>query len=148
MKKLFILIAAIVLLFACKDRAQAQATGTISQPTYSYLWGAATDTLIASDTINVIVRIKDKTVQDLNFGLYVTKVSGTVTNVFRFYGSMDGTNWDAFANDTIALTNASTGMQTAIDIDDFNYPYFKWEGIAGATTQKAWYKMYYINRRE
>lgn len=122
---------------------------SIASPTYGYVWGTSTrDTLVASDTIKAVVRLKSNTVQDVTLQLYTTKVSGTVTNKFYVYGSMDGTNWGD-ALDSITNTNVSTGINaTVINLDDFSKPFIKLEGRAGATTQKAWYKLFWINRNE
>ena len=110
MKHLIILFIG-VLLLSCND-SKAQ-DSYITEPTYSHFWGAATDTLIASDTISEVVRIQGKGVYDITFGLYVTKVSGTVTNNFVLYASMDNSlyaNWQS-TGDTIKLSNFDNDVE-------------------------------------
>lgn len=119
---------------------------TLSNDSYVYYWGNATDTLVASDTLAIVLRVRGSVSRDLSFGLLTTKVSGTVTNNFVFYYSMDGSNWTS-TGDTIANSNASTNLQVK-NLDDFNYPYLKLQSITGATEQKAWYKLYAISRDE
>ncbi len=102
--------------------------------------GATTDTLSASDTLTLVLRVPKQDVQDMNCYLKTTKVSGTVTNNFILHGSFDGVtiaaNLDTFANSN-ASTN--TNVQRNIYLQNVNFPYVILNGIAGATAQKAWY---------
>jgi len=116
----------------------------LAQDTYVYYLGKTTDTLVKNDVLDLLLRVTGSDVPQLRIGLYVTKVSGTVTNNFYLQGSMDGTN---FTNiDTIKLSNASTGMYEK-SLSDFNYPYLRIHGVSGAIEQKAYYKVYAINRK-
>ena len=150
MKKIFGLLAILVLSFSTFAQVNVATTATaktLSQDTYVYFLGATTDTLVASDTITLDLRVKGINTPNVCIGLYLTKVSGTVTNSFITYYSMDGTNWTS-TGDTLTNTNASTGLKWTINYDDYVYPYLRIRGIAGATAQKAWYKVYAINRGE
>jgi len=149
MKKIFLLLMLVSM--AAMVNAQtnvATVSGAKELPSDSYVsyWGAKTDTLVASDTLSMVLRVRGNTVRDLTFGLLTTKVSGTVTNDFVFYYSMDGANWTS-TGDTLKNNNASTNLNT-VNIDDFNYPYLKVQSITGSTAQKAWYKLYAISRNE
>lgn len=119
----------------------------LAQNTYVYYFGATTDTLIASDDITLDLRVRGEFSPNVALGLYMTKVSGTVTNTWVTYYSMDGVTYTT-TGDTITMTNASTGLKGTINLDDYPYPYLRFKGVAGAVTQKAWYKVYAINRAE
>ena len=147
MKKIISIFVLTALMFAVSCGGANAQDRTLKGPSSGYFWGATTDSLLQSDSITYEIRIKGDHVFDINLGLYVTKESGTVTNNFIIYGSMDGTNWTS-TGDTIANSNASTGMATYKDIDDWNYPYIMIRGESGATAQEANYKMYYIFRYE
>lgn len=116
----------------------------LAQDTYVYYLGKTTDTLVANDTLDLLLRVTGSDVPQLGIGLYVTRVSGTVTNNFILQSSMDGIN---FTNiDTIKLSNASTGMNVK-SLSNYNYPYLRIHGISDTTEQKAYYKVYAINRK-
>lgn len=146
MRKLFFLIALLVasISYAQTNAGVVSGSKTLAQDSYVYYLGKTTDTLVASDTLDLLLRVTGSDVPQLGIGLYVTKVSGTVTNNFILQSSMDGVN---FTNiDTIALSNASTGMNVK-SLTNYNYPYLRIRGISGATAQKAYYKVYAINRK-
>lgn len=123
--------------------AIAQETGTIRQPDYLSFWGTAADTLIASDSLSLTLRVRGTNRSQIDLQLDITKVSGTVTNNFFIKGSMDGTNY--FDTDTIANTDAATS-RVLKSLSNWNYPYMMIRGEAGATAQKASYKLWWINR--
>lgn len=143
------ILFSIALLVASVSYAQTNAgtvsgSKTLAQDSYVYYLGKPTDTLVASDTLDLLLRVTGADVPQIGIGLYVTKVSGTVTNNFILQSSMDGVN---FTNvDTIKLSNASTGMNVKL-LSNYNYPYLRIRGISGATAQKAYYKVYAINRK-
>ena len=148
MRKIILLLTVAVLGMAA--HAQTEITGKLAgssylpEDSYVYYWGAATDTLIASDTITVILRAKGSEARNIGIGLYGTKVSGTVTNAFYVSYSMDGVT---FTNtDTITNTNASKGLLGTVNLVNSVYPYIRIQGISGATAQKAWYNLYVISR--
>lgn len=152
MKKIILFLSCLIGIVAMSNAQTAisgKVTGSLylESNSYVYFWGATTDTLIASDDITLDLRVRGDVVRDITLGLYVTKVSGTVTNSFVVYSSIDGTNYTS-TGDTITITNASTGLAGTINLDDFNAPYLRIKGVAGATAQKAWYKLYVINRNE
>lgn len=152
MKKLILLLSCLIGIVAMSNAQTAisgKVTGSLylESNSYVYYWGATTDTLVASDTISLNLRVRGDVVRDITLGLYATKVSGTVSNSFVIYSSIDGANYTT-TGDTITLSNASTGLAGTINLDDYNAPYLKIIGIAGATAQKAWYKLYAINRNE
>jgi hypothetical protein len=115
------------------------------EDSYGSFGGTAADTLVASDELQIIMRVQGSATRDINLGLELTKVSGTVTNNFFFSGSMDNVVYTNI--DTIAYSNASSGT-TDLRLDNFNYPYLKVVGVAGATAQKASYQLFYINRQD
>lgn len=121
----------------------AQETGTIRQPDYVSFWGTAADTLVASDSLTLTLRIRGTNRSQIDMALAITKVSGTVTNNFFIKGSMDGITY--FDIDTIANSDAATSI-VYNSMADWNYPYMMIRGEAGATAQKASYKLWWINR--
>lgn len=146
MRKILFLIALLVasVSYAQTNVGTVSGSKTLAQDSYVYYLGKTTDTLGASDTLDLLLRVTGSDVPQLGLGLYVTKVSGTVTNNFILQSSMDGVN---FTNvDTIKLSNASTGMNMKA-LTNYNYPYLRIRGISGATDQKAYYKVYAINRK-
>lgn len=140
MKKLLLLFFSI--LFCVNIFAQDK---TVASPYAGTFWGAETDTLIASDTIQYSILMRSKQVVDITFTLQLTKVSGTVTNEFVVYGSNILDEGAYVSLDTITNTDAVTGYSN-IHVDSFNYKYLIVKGIAGAITQKAWYKGTYVIR--
>lgn len=116
------------------------------------LLGSTTDTLVESDTLTYIVRVKCDDVMDIASALEVHKSSGTVTNTWTIYGAFDvttspiTTNWDSVG--TYGLSDAADGLFTYEDLDDFNYPYLIFQAISGATAQSAFYTIWYSIRRE
>jgi hypothetical protein len=144
-----LLILVVMILGIGTTFAQIKLTETtLNENSYGSFWGATNDTLGASDTIAVALRVRGKVVRDLTFQLHVTKVSGTVTNNFVFKYSMDGEEYTT-TGDTIKCSNASTGLVSSPkNFDDYSYPYLKLEGISGATAQKARYKLWAISRDE
>lgn len=146
MRKILFLIALLVasVSYAQTNAGTVSGSKTLAQDSYVYYLGAKTDTLVANDTLDLLLRVTGADVPQLGLGLYVTKVSGTVTNNFILQSSMDGVN---FTNvDTIKLSNASTGMNMKA-LTNYNYPYLRIRGISGSTDQKAYYKVYAINRK-
>ena len=145
MKYLTIILGLLLLVAAMPADAQDI---TLTRPTYTEFLGAATDTLIESETLSYTVRLKGTHVYDINAALEITKVSGTVTNNWLVYYSMDGTNFVA-SGDTLAInSDASTSVVAALDLDDWNYPYIRFSSTAPATAQKASYGIHFICRYE
>ena len=150
MKNILLLLSFCVLAFQGIAQTQvATVNGALYLPenSYVYYWGATTDTLIASDDITLNLRVRGSATHNIAIVLYATKVSGTVTNTFVTYYSMDGVNYTS-TGDTITLSNASTGLKGTINLDDYPYPYLRIKGAAGATAQKAYYKVFAISRAE
>lgn len=146
MRKILFLIALLVasMSYAQTNVGVVSGSKLLAQDTYVYYLGKTTDTLVASDTLDLLLRVTGSDVPQLGLGLYVTKVSGTVTNNFYIQSSMDGTN---FTNvDTITLSNASTGLNS-IQLTNYNYPYLRIRGVSDTIEQKAYYKVYAINRK-
>ena len=146
MRKILFLIALLVasVSYAQTNVGVVSGSKPLAQDTYVYYLGAKTDTLVASDTLDLLLRVTGADVPQIGIGLYVTKVSGTVTNNFILQSSMDGVN---FTNvDTIKLSNASTGMNMKA-LTNYNYPYLRIRGVSDTTEQKAYYKVYAINRK-
>jgi len=128
--------------------AQQAQSGNLYPGTYGYVWGTASDSLAASDTLQYTFRVRGPNVLDLNLALHVEKTSGTVTSNFIFAGSMrDITAWYVDI-DTIALSGVSTGKGGEVNLDDFNYPYLRVRSISGAGAQDAYYRLEYISRDE
>lgn len=152
MKKFILLLSCLIGLVSMSN-AQTPINGKVTgslwlEPgVYCYYWGATTDTLVASDDITLDLRVRGDVVRDITLGLYVTKVSGTVSNSFVVYSSIDGANYTT-TGDTITLSNASTGLAGTVNLDDYNAPYLRIKGVAGATAQKAWYKLFVATRNE
>ena len=145
MRKLIILAIAI-LGFSFAEAQSFENASVMRENSYGFYGGTAADTLVASDTLQLLVRVHGNSVRDINLAMELTKVSGTVTNNFFIAGSMDGDDWDTDL-DTIAYSNASSGV-TYVRLENFNYAYLRVIGIAGATAQKAGYKLFYINRED
>jgi hypothetical protein len=148
MKKLLVVLfcLASISLFAQTPQTPVAGSKTLNNGAYVSYLGGAGDTLVASDNIDVVLRITDPKQCDLVFGLKVTKISGTVTNTFVFYKSMDGATW-ATTGDTITFTNTSSTVSLK-EIADYKYPYIKLVGTAGATAQKAKYQLYAIRKND
>ena len=106
---------------------------------------SSNDTIEASDTLAMTIRVKSDMVMDLQFQLNTTKISGTLTQDVIFSGSNDGVNYVNI--DTITNTAGSTNTQF-LNIDDFNYSYVRARMINSATAQSAWFKCYYSFRKE
>jgi hypothetical protein len=143
MRKLLFLIALLVasVSYAQTNVGVVSGSKLLAQDTYVYY---TTDTLVENSTLDLLLRVTGSDVPQIGIGLYVTKVSGTITNNFILQSSMDGVN---FTNvDTIKLSNASTGMNVKL-LSNYNYPYLRIHGVSGATAQKAYYKVYAINRK-
>jgi hypothetical protein len=143
MRKLLFLIALLVasVSYAQTNVGVVSGSKPLAQDTYVYY---TTDTLVENSTLDLLLRVTGSDVPQIGIGLYVTKVSGTITNNFILQSSMDGVN---FTNvDTIKLSNASTGMNVKL-LSNYNYPYLRIHGVSGATAQKAYYKVYAINRK-
>jgi len=146
MRKLLFLIALLVasVSYAQTNVGVVSGSKLLAQDTYVYYLGKTTDTLVENDELDLLLRVTGSDVPQIGIGLYVTKVSGTVTNNFILQSSMDGVN---FTNiDTIKLSDASTGMNVKL-LSNYNYPYLRIHGVSGATAQKAYYKVYAINRK-
>lgn len=122
------------------------APAVFQTPGFNYFWGTTSDTLVASDTITQILRVYGDGLIQFKPQITVTKVSGTVTNNIFVAASMDGVNWTAI--DTVAYSNTSTATAILTDPDysNFNYAFLRFQGIAGATSQKAWYKVILMGR--
>lgn len=146
MRKILFLIALLVasVSYAQTNAGTVSGSKTLAQDSYVYYLGKTTDTLVANDTLDLLLRVTGSDVPQIGIGLYVTKVSGTVTNNFILQSSMDGVNFTDV--DTIKLSNADTGMNMKA-LTNYNYPYLRIRGISGATPQKAYYKVYAINRK-
>lgn len=146
MRKILFLIALLVasVSYAQTNAGTVSGSKTLAQDSYVYYLGKTTDTLVANDTLDLLLRVTGSDVPQIGIGLYVTKVSGTVTNNFILQSSMDGVNFTDV--DTIKLSNASTGMNMKA-LTNYNYPYLRIRGISGASAQKAYYKVYAINRK-
>jgi hypothetical protein len=146
MRKLLFLIALLVasVSYAQTNVGVVSGSKLLAQDTYVYYLGKTTDTLVENDSLDLLLRVTGSDVPQIGIGLYVTKVSGTITNNFILQSSMDGVN---FTNiDTIKLSDASTGMNVKL-LSNYNYPYLRIHGVSGATAQKAYYKVYAINRK-
>lgn len=128
------------------NRTTAASPAVTNGPGYHFFWGTVNDTLIASDTIVQVLRIKGDGLLQIGFQLDMTKVSGTVTNNMIVSSSVDGVTWTA--RDTVAYSNASTGVSLSTDPEFTNWiwPYMRVQSIAPATAQKAWYKGWLIIR--
>lgn len=148
MKKLLLLFITLISLTAFSQTIVAPVAGTktLNNGAYVSYLGGAGDTLVASDNISITLRITEPKQCDLVFGLKLTKISGTVTNTFVFYKSMDGVTF-ATTGDTITLTDASSGVSLK-EISDYKYPYIKLVGTAGATAQKGKYQLYAIRKND
>lgn len=156
MKKTFLIsLLALITLFAgaqwyaptkMANKTTASNPASFDCPDYVYFWGTTNDTLIASDTITQVIRVRGDGLIQLKPQITVTKVSGTVTNNIFISASMDGTNWTAI--DTVAYSNTATATAVLTDPDytNFNWAFLRFQGIAGATTQKAWYKVILLGR--
>lgn len=141
---LFLVFSFLVIAIAAQSQSFESAS-VMRENTYASIGGTAADTLVASDSLEAVLRVYGDATRDINLGMKMTKTSGTVTNNFFISGSMDGA---AFVDlDTIAYSNASSGT-TFVRLDNFNFPYLRLRGIAGATAQKASYQLFYINRED
>ena len=142
MKKFLILVFSLLLFIGVKAQDKV-----IYPPISTQVWGATSDTLVASDTIAYSLRVNCKNVQDISLTLQLTKVSGTVTNVFTIYGAniLEETAYDSVGS--VTYTDAASGYNN-VNLSSFNYRYLVIRGIAGATAQKGWYKLLMTSRND
>jgi hypothetical protein len=82
---------------------------------------ANTDTLVDSESIQNIIRVKGNNVMDLTFQVVFQELSGAATATLTWLGSNDGVTFVA-----IGAASASTGTESVwANVDDFNYSYIK-----------------------
>jgi len=142
---LMILFAFVLMQNEVKAQAVTNSLYTIDGSAYGSFWGATTDTLIASGYRIQPVRMKGDNMFIIDLQLTCTKVSGTVTNKLYIEKSMDNVNWTKV--DSVVLTGASSGVSYK-QVDSWNYPYLRFNHVAPATAQKAYYKLWYVARKK
>ena len=104
---------------------------------------ANTDTLVNSETIQLIVRVISTNVMDLRFQIVFQELSGAATATLTWLGSNDGITFEA-----ISAASASTGTESIwANIDDFNYSYIK-VLMTVTGTETSCFKGYYSFREE
>lgn len=74
----------------------------------------------------------------------ITKVSGTVAGTAKFYGSLDGVNYNKVATDTLALTNTTTNSYIWAP-GAAKYLYYRIT-VVGVGTMKATMKGYFLGK--
>ena len=137
MKKLFFIIFALIVSFGAI--AQTRVTevtpnGTVSEPSYVYIWGSTADTLTNADTLNYVIRVYGNEVYDFKIGLYSDFVSGTAGGTLIGYGSLDGVNYFSLA-DTITVDSleADAFDTETLDYSDYLWPYLKFIYLQSGT---------------
>ena len=147
MKKFILLLSAMFLLLGIGN-AQTEITSNVSgakflpNNQYGYYWGTTADTLKASATKTLVLRVKGEKVRDLSFA---TELTDSITGNFIFYKSMNGVLFEA-TGDTIKYANVMATK--SINLDDYSYPYLKVTITAGGGTDDSKLKLYYISRDE
>lgn len=136
MKKLVLLFSIIVFAFAAM--AQTAVTnvtpnGYISDPAYVYIWGSTSDTLTNADTLDYVARIYGNEVYDFNIQLYSDHVSGTAGGTLMAYRSIDGVNYTVLDTITVSSLTADALDAEVINLDNFLYPYLKFEYLQTGT---------------
>jgi hypothetical protein len=144
MKKLLIFLA----LFAIGLMAGAQSTYTYTATTVNdvrgHVWDYA-DTLVNSQTIDWIVRVKSPTVMDMEFQVVFDELSGAATGTLTVLGSNDGVTFIT-CSPTVSGTATADGSIWA-KVTDFNYSYVKFL-MTVTGTQTCTMKAYYSFRQE
>jgi hypothetical protein len=141
MKK-YILFMALLLTYVVSNAQTHPYTLTTVGDCKGSFW-AYTDTLVDSESIQNIIRVKSDRVMDLNFQVVMDEVSGAATATLTWLGSNDGTTFNP-----ISAASALTADGSAwAAIDDFNYTYIKLL-MTVTGTQTSTFKCFYSFREE
>lgn len=142
MKKLIIMVSMVLgtMLALNAQTAPTEVTpdGYLSNATYTYIFGTTADTLTNATADTSVLRIKGNYLQDFNIKAYSDHVSGTAGGTLILNHSIDGTNWEVSAGDTITLANITTDSldSEVINKVKFLYPYMRliWTQTGTAVT--------------
>lgn len=108
-------------------------------------WGTAADTLSNGANVDYVVRVKTADLMTVMAGFNSDTVSGTVTFVATFGGSMDGVNYTAIQAVT-TTTDVDTFMNyTAVDA---TYNYYRLRIACTAAAMNATVQNYWTFRKK
>lgn len=140
--KRYILFLALLLTYAVSQAQTHPYTLTTSGDCKGSFWAYA-DTLVDSESIQNIIRVKSNSVMDITFQVVMDEVSGAATATLTWLGSNDGTTFNAISS---ASAITADGSAWAI-LDDFNYSYVKLL-MTVTGTQTSTFTCYYSFREE
>ena len=144
MKKLFLVLA--VMLVGMISFAQSDNTYslTVVGSAAGTLWDYA-DTTSNGETTDAIIRLKSTDPLNLTFQIVFDELTGTSTGTGTFYGSNDGTTWQACA-DSISTALTADGS-IWVHKAHFGYSYCK-VLLTTTGTETSTAKLYYSIRKE
>ncbi len=118
--KRFILFLALLLIYTVSHAQTHPYTLTTIGDCKGSFWSYA-DTLVDSESIHNIIRVKSEHVMDLTFQVTMDELTGAATATLTWLGSNDGVTFEA-----IGAASAITADGCAwANLDDFNYSYVK-----------------------
>ncbi len=144
MKNLLLLFAIMLIGMISFAQADNAYTLTTSNSAKGTLWDNA-DTSSNGGTTDAIIRLKSDTPLNLTFQIVFDEVSGAVTGTATFFGSNDGTTWQACA-DSISAALTADG---SIWIHKLNFGYSYCRLLLTKTgTETSCEKLYYSIRKD
>ena len=140
--KRYILFLALLLTYTVSTAQTHPYTLTTIDDCKGTFW-ANTDTLVDSESIQNIIRVKSNKVMDLQFQIVFQELSGAATATLTWLGSNDGVTFVAISAASAATSSGSVWAA----VDDFNYSYIKLL-MTVTGTQTSCFKGYYSFREE
>lgn len=144
MKKLIVFIA--IMAFGMIAFAQSDYTYTLTtnNDASGTLWDN-TDTLSNGETLDAIIRLRCPNALNLTFQIVSDEVTGTGTYTATFFGSNDGTTFQACADSISAALSADGSIW--IHKKAFGYSYCK-VLMTSTGTETSCHKLYYSIRKD
>lgn len=141
MKKIIFILVALVATVGLTARNTAK---TFDAPANIIAWGTAADTLTASVSDTLTMKLTSETVGKVNLLLFTDAVSGTPAFTAVLFGSINQVLWVPL--DTI--THSGGGDKTAyFDAQDLVYNYYRVKITATSAAQKSREYLYGIMRK-
>ena len=119
MKKIILFIALMVAYTVTNAQTHPYTLTTVGDCKGSF-WAYA-DTLVDSESIQNIIRVKSDNVMDLRFQVVFDELSGAATATLTWLGSNDGVTFEAIGSASALTADGSAWA----NLDDFNYSYVK-----------------------
>ena len=144
MKKLFIILAFLFAWMATFAQADNAYTLTTVNDASGTLWNYA-DTTSDGETTDAIIRLRSKSPLNLTFQIVFDELTGASTGTGTFFGSNDGTTWQACADSISAALTADGSIW--IHKKHFGYSYCR-VLLTTTGTETSTAKLYYSIRPE